>query len=150
MKPVDPLIVFRPTVVQRALPGLVALPASLLLTVVLIAFQGERASAAELWQWTSGALIAVVAVTFLPGSDRVTLTPDALVVVGLRRRRIPWAHILRLEVRRSLGVRQVIVWTVDGRGTTLQAPTSPGDPEFEAKVRTLVEWWEVRRSVPAG
>ncbi|MFD7133308.1 hypothetical protein [Streptomyces sp. NPDC059894] len=144
------MISFRLTVWQRALPCLVAFLCAVPLLAVVLAVEGERLPAAELGQLTSGALLAALVVPFLQREDGVILTPDALVAVGVRRRRIAWAHIQRLEVRRSLGWRQVIVWTADGRGTTLRAPASPGDPDFEAKVRTLVEWWEARRSAPAG
>ncbi|MFF3503148.1 hypothetical protein [Streptomyces sp. NPDC003247] len=142
---------FRLGVWQRALPiALGILGGTLFLYVVLAVTHGGMPTPGELRQMASVAPLAVVVATFLQRRDGVILTPDALVVAGLRRRRIAWAHIQRLEVRRSLGWRQVIVWTVDGRGTTLRAPASPGDPDFEAKVRTLVEWWETRRSTPAG
>ncbi|WP_326720726.1 hypothetical protein OHT59_15735 [Streptomyces sp. NBC_00243] len=91
--------------------------------------------------------MASAAVTVLTRHHGVILTEEVLVVRGNRRRRIPWTDIIRLEVRRILGVRQVIVHTRDGRATVLHAPTSFVDGQFDQKVAVLREWWEARHGL---
>ncbi|KUO05713.1 hypothetical protein AQJ58_39585 [Streptomyces sp. DSM 15324] len=96
-----------------------------------------------------GRSLVGVAVLTLTGRRRgVVLTEDALVVVDGARRELPWSGIARLEVRRVLGVSQVVAHLADGRRTTLPAPTSFVDARFEAKVRELTQWWAERRLSP--
>lgn len=145
----DVVISFRLGVWQRASPLLVGFLGATVIVNVALAVQGEAVTPAELTQWVSWALFAVAVATLLQRRYGVVLTADALVLVGDRRRLIPWAQIERVEVRRSFGVRQVAVRTGDGRRTVLRAPVSLGDPGFEEEVRVLVEWWAVGRSASA-
>ncbi|MFI6036368.1 hypothetical protein ACIBBD_19785 [Streptomyces sp. NPDC051315] len=144
----DAVVSYRLGVGRCALPGLVGLLGAALFLNVVLAVEGDPLPPGELGQLGSAALFAVVVLTLLQRRYGVTVTPDALVLVGERHRRIPWAHIQGLEVRRCLGVGQVVVRTVDGRRTVLRAPMSLLDPRFEAKVRVLVERWSAARQTP--
>ncbi|MEU2284653.1 hypothetical protein ABZ614_22375 [Streptomyces sp. NPDC013178] len=70
----------------------------------------------------------------------MSLTDEALVLSGDRRRTILRTNIRRLEVQRTLGVSRVAVYTTDGRRTMLRAPMSFLDREFDRKVQILTEW----------
>ncbi|MEV6163421.1 hypothetical protein AB0L71_16080 [Streptomyces sp. NPDC052052] len=62
-----------------------------------------------------------------------------------RERRIPWADLSSIDVRRSLGVRRVSISLVTGERLTLAAPVSFLDRRFDARVEELTGWWETRR-----
>lgn len=138
------MITYRHGLLQLAVlylvPGLVAIG----LVYGGLAFTSDPMPLSEVKQFLSAVVVATAAVTVLTRNHGVSLTEEALVVRGNRRRRIPWTDIVRLEVRRVLGVRQVIVHTRDGRATVLHAPTSFVDGQFDRKVGTLTEWWRAR------
>ncbi|MEU9286878.1 hypothetical protein AB0D57_19740 [Streptomyces sp. NPDC048275] len=99
-------------------------------------------SAGELapFLWATPVSCAVVALT--GRGYGVSLTEEALVLSGDRRRPILRTDILRLEVQRSLGVSLIAVYTTDGRRTMLRAPTSFLDREFDRKAQIVIEWWQ--------
>ncbi|MFJ8112154.1 hypothetical protein [Streptomyces sp. NPDC096132] len=136
---------FRLSIPQRTLPVAVAFPCATLLLYACLAFTDDPMGAGELGRTVGWACFGVAGVALLRRSHGILLTEDALVVVNGWRRTLPWAGIDRLEVRRTLGVRQVVAHTKDGRRTTLPAPTSFLDKRFEDKVRTLTERWQERR-----
>jgi hypothetical protein len=76
---------------------------------------------------------------------RITLTPEALLVRGLRRRRIPWVDIRSIEHlhnRRSSGVQ---IHTASGSRLRLPAPGTGGMFDTEARFvrdyHRLGQWW---------
>jgi hypothetical protein len=136
---------FRLGALQRALPLALGFLGGTALVAVPCAVAGEPLPAGEAWQLTGWALFGVAFATLLQRGRGVQLTADALVVARGRRRRIPWADIARLEVRRVAGVSQVVVHTRDGRSTVLPAPNSFRDARFEEKTRESTRWWLERR-----
>ncbi|MFI1052708.1 hypothetical protein [Streptomyces griseoruber] len=139
---------FRLGLAQRALPGAIGFLSASLVLYVGHFFTDDPMSAGDLAQLLGWSLVGV-AVLALTGRRRgVILTEDALVVVNGARRVFPWPGIERLQVRRVLGVSQVVAHLADGRRTTLPAPTSFVDPRFEEKVRELTECWQERRLSP--
>jgi len=79
----------------------------------------------------------------------VTLTPDALVSHGMRRRVLPWSEITGITKDNLLGTRRVVVHLRDGRTVRLRAPIGgfPWDPDFERKFHTIGQWWLARRAM---
>ncbi|WP_327729799.1 hypothetical protein OG250_29745 [Streptomyces sp. NBC_00487] len=141
-------ITYRSGMLQAVLPVLPVLLGFLGGTALLcagLALTADPMGRDTLRQCLSGAFTATVVVAVLRRGDDVTLTEDALVVRGTRRRRIPWPGIRRLEVRRILGVRRITVHTTDGRRVTLHTPTSFVDEGFDLKVEILTQWWQARR-----
>ncbi|MFC4501959.1 MULTISPECIES: hypothetical protein [Streptomyces] len=133
---------FRLSLRQRALPAVLGFPGAVLLLQIFQALAGH-VMPANVWEQTiGGSFVGAVVLVLVSCRHGVILTEDELVVRNGWRRRIPRAGIERLEVRRVLGVSQVVVRTKDGRYTTLPAPTSFLDSQFEAKARELTRWWQ--------
>ena len=92
----------------------------------------------------TGVVVAAVYLTFFLFSTRfgVTLTEEAAVLHGFRRRIIPWRSVQDITVERWGGSRTVVVWEAN-RQHRLRAPLSffPRDPRFEEKYDAIVEWW---------
>ncbi|MGW0713070.1 hypothetical protein ACWD4G_45360 [Streptomyces sp. NPDC002643] len=143
----EPGIVFTPGRLRPAL--LILLAGALALTVlhVGLSFTDDPMTGGEFRQWLGAALTAAIVVPFLFPDGRVTLTEDAL-LIGAGRRRVPWRDIRDLEVRRVLGVRHLVVRTTDGRRTTLHAPSSFLDRNFDRKVRVLTDHWQTAHAQP--
>lgn len=95
-----------------------------------------------------GFLFLVTFAVYVLVRGRVELTPDALVLVDVRRTELPWTQITSVRaLDRSAGVRQVVV-TARGRTYWLRAPQHTPlapDRDFDAKVATIKEWWERAR-----
>jgi hypothetical protein len=75
----------------------------------------------------------------------VELTPQALVMNGLTRRAIPWSEIEAFEIARAWGATVLRPRLADGSRPRLRAPVTGGplrDPEFDAKVVRIEEYWE--------
>ncbi|WP_460069649.1 hypothetical protein [Streptomyces sp. YKOK-I1] len=139
---------FRLGLAQRALPGAIGFLGASLVLYAGKFLTDDPMSVRDLGQLLGWSLVGV-AVLALTGRRRgVILTEDALVVVHGARRALPWSGIERLEVRRVLGVSQVVAHLADGRRTTLPAPTSFADARFAEKVRELTECWQERRLSP--
>ncbi|MEE1766633.1 MULTISPECIES: hypothetical protein [unclassified Streptomyces] len=138
-------ITYRPGLLQSVLPVVLGFLGGTALLWAALALTPDPMGRDTLRQCVVGALTATVVVAVLRRGDGVTLAEDALVVRGLRRRRIPWTGIRHLEVRRVVGVRQITVHTADGRRATLRTPTSFLDREFDRKVEILTRWWHARR-----
>jgi hypothetical protein len=78
----------------------------------------------------------------------VTLTPDALIVHGVRRRRITWHDLQAVSLRRRLGGAALVVTERDGRQYRLPCPRTGlllWDGDFGAKAMTLQRWWVEHR-----
>ncbi|MER6333210.1 hypothetical protein ABT298_28585 [Streptomyces sp. NPDC001034] len=94
-----------------------------------------------------GALVAIALLLgagFLSLGRGVVLTADHLVVRGLRPRTVPWDEIQGITVERHRGGRRPVVLGADSRRTPLPVPRVGRvlwDSEFEAKIRTLGDWW---------
>ncbi|WP_149825551.1 hypothetical protein [Streptomyces tailanensis] len=115
------------------------------LVYVLLAVTGERMTAGELWSCVSAALLANAVLPLLSPSYGVELTDSRLVIRGAGRREIEWRDVTGLEVRRTVGVRTVVVSVSDGRRIPLRAPTSLLDRRFDDRARVLTDWWTARR-----
>ncbi|MET8287304.1 hypothetical protein AB0M86_15850 [Streptomyces sp. NPDC051639] len=102
---------------------------------------------------TLGALVALsllLGAAFLSFGRGVTLTADHLVVRGLRPRTVPWAEIQGIAVERHRGGRRLVILEAGGHRTPLPAPRVGRvlwDSEFEAKVRTLRQWWRAHAEI---
>ncbi|MER0429885.1 hypothetical protein ABR748_37805 [Streptomyces microflavus] len=139
---------FRLGVVQTATPLLGGGLVGTVLAYVLVAAAGGRMTAGELWTCVSAAMLASVVVPVLPPHYRVELSEDFLVLHGGRHRDIAWRDIIGLEVRKTAGVRTVVVHMSDGRRVPLRAPMSLLDRRFDDKAQVLMDWWTARRVGP--
>ncbi|MEV6181724.1 hypothetical protein [Streptomyces sp. NPDC052015] len=139
---------FRLGVVQTAAPVLGGGLVGTVLTYVLVAATGGRMAAGELWTWVSAAMLASVVVLVLSPHYRVELSDNFLILRGGRRRDIAWRDIIGIEVRKTAGVRTVVVHVSDGRRIPLRAPMSLLDRRFDDKAQVLVDWWTARRGSP--
>ncbi|MFG3268551.1 hypothetical protein [Streptomyces bobili] len=139
---------FRLALVQMAAPLLVGALVGTAFAYVLVAATGSSMTAGELWAYVSAAILASMVVPALPPHYRVEIRGTGLVLHGNRRRNIAWRDITGLQVRKTAGVRMVVVHTVDGRRTTLRAPMSLLDPRFDDKAQALVACWTARRGDP--
>ncbi len=90
----------------------------------------------------------VVVISLMQAGYHAELTEQALVLRGgTGRREVPWTAIRRVESRRELGTRSVVIHLVDGKTHRLRVPMSgfPYDPSFNRKIGTIQTWWAVRR-----
>ncbi|MCC9704363.1 hypothetical protein E4N62_03195 [Streptomyces sp. MNU76] len=138
-------ITYRSGLLQSVLPVALGLLGGTALLYAALALTSHPMDGDTLRQCVSAVFTATVVVAVLRRGDEVALAEDALVVRGLRTRRIPWTGIRSLEVRRVLGVRQITVHTTDGRRATLRTPTCFLDREFDLKAEILTRWWRERR-----
>ncbi|MFJ7062719.1 hypothetical protein ACIQVA_34370 [Streptomyces microflavus] len=120
------------------------------LAYLLVAATGGHMTAAELWSCLSAAVVASVLVPALPPHYRVELNDHCLVLRGGGRREIPWRDIIGLEIRKTVGIRMVVVQVSGGRRIPLRAPMSFLDRGFDNKAKVLTDWWGVRRGGPEG
>ncbi|MFD9324135.1 hypothetical protein ACFWDQ_42010 [Streptomyces sp. NPDC060053] len=139
---------FRLGALQIAAPLLGGLLVGTALAYVLVEATGGHMTAGELWTCVSAGVIASVVVPSLPPRHGVELTHSRLVVLGGGRREIVWQDIIGLEIRKTLGIRTVVVQVSDGRRIPLRAPMSLLDRGFDDKARTLADWWTARRGGP--
>ncbi|MEU2281915.1 hypothetical protein ABZ614_08255 [Streptomyces sp. NPDC013178] len=137
--------IFRLGVAQTAVPVLGGMLVGTVLAYVLVAVTGGRMTAGELWACVSAGVFASAVVPALPPHYRVELNDDCLVLLGGGRRDIAWRDIIGLEVRKTAGVRTVVIEVSDGRRIPLRAPMSLLDRGFDDKARILAEWWTARR-----
>ncbi|MFH7340219.1 hypothetical protein [Streptomyces sp. KHY 26] len=109
--------------------------------------EGPGSAHPTLLSRTLGALVAMsllLGAGFLSLGRGVVLTADHLVVRGLRPRTVPRDEIRGIAVERHRGGRRPVLLEADGRRTPLPVPRVGRvlwDSEFEAKVRTLGDWW---------
>ncbi|MFE9765766.1 hypothetical protein ACFYPC_14760 [Streptomyces sp. NPDC005808] len=121
-----------------------------LTNVLLAVTAGEYMTSEELRSCLSAAVIASIVFPFLPPHYGVELTPNSLVVLGNRRREIAWRDIIGLEIRKTAGIRTVIVAVSDGRRIVLRAPMSLLDRRFDHKIQVLTDWWVAGRGGSGG
>ncbi|MCX5560656.1 hypothetical protein [Streptomyces sp. NBC_00038] len=141
------MITFRQGPLQLALPAFLGILGGTALVYAGLALTADPMPLSEVKVCVSAAVVAAAGIALLNRHHGVSLTEEALVMRGNRRRRIPWTDIVQVEVRRTLGVRQVVVHTRDGRATVLRAPMSFVDGQFDRKVAVLREWWEARHGL---
>jgi hypothetical protein len=139
---------FRLGVMQIAAPVLGGMLVGTALAYVLVAATGGRMTAGELWAFVSAGVFASVVVPAMPPHYSVELYDDCLVLRGGRRRDIPWRDVIGLEVRKTAGVRTVVIRVSDGRRIPLRAPMSLLDRRFDAKAQILMDWWTARGGGP--
>ncbi|MGW6790801.1 hypothetical protein [Streptomyces chartreusis] len=143
--PINGTVSFKLRTHQLILPVLLGLLAGTALLYGGLAFTAQPLTLSELAQCVTAAVVASVVVAFLYRRHGVSLTNDALILLGDRRRQIPWTDILRLEVQRSCGVSRLAIYTTDGRCTMLRAPISLFDGEFDQKAQAVVRQWQGSR-----
>ncbi|MGW0874478.1 hypothetical protein ACWD3Z_28945 [Streptomyces sp. NPDC002740] len=143
-----PAPTFRLGALQIAAPLLCGLLVGTALAYVLVEATGGHMTAGELWTCVSAGVIASVVVPVLPPRQGVELAHGRLVLLGGGRREIAWQDIIGMEIRKTLGVRMVVVQVSDGRRTALRAPMSLLDRGFDDKVQVLTDWWTARRGGP--
>ena len=130
---------------QLVSPVLLGCLTAMALIYLGLAASGDLMSAGELEPFLWATRVGCAVAAFTARGYGVSLTAEALVLSGDRRRAILRTNIRRLEVQRTLGVSRVAVYTTDGRRTMLPAPMSFLDPEFDRKVQTITEWWQRSR-----
>ncbi|MFE0454437.1 hypothetical protein ACFW2D_24785 [Streptomyces sp. NPDC058914] len=139
---------FRLGVIQIAAPLLGGMLVGTALAYVLVAATGGRMTEGELWAFVSAGVFASVVVPALPPHHRVELDDDCLVLHGGVRRDIAWRDVMGLEVRKTAGIRTVVIRVSDGRRIPLRAPMSLLDRRFDEKVQILTDWWTARGGGP--
>lgn len=73
------------------------------------------------------------------------LAPHGITVKGLTTQRFAWGEIAAVEAKSLLGGRHVRLTLVSGRKVRMRVPISAPlqrDPEFDAKVATIWQWWQ--------
>ncbi|HEU0131596.1 MAG TPA: hypothetical protein VFQ85_11475 [Mycobacteriales bacterium] len=96
----------------------------------------------------SACAVLVVVLLVLQPRSGVDLTPEALVLRGLRRIVLPWREITHVEALSTMGTRTVRV-TARGHRYRLRAPIHSllvPDPAFDQEVATIREWWQRARA----
>ncbi|WP_455356752.1 hypothetical protein [Streptomyces sp. SYSU K217416] len=136
----DGEVTFRLSALQIALPVLVGTLVGSGLVYAAMAATSSPIQSTELINCLAAAAIATVVTPLLSRRYGVSLTGDVLIVLGDRRSQIPRDAIHGLEVRSTLGVRQVSIILKSGGRTSLRAPMSFADRRFEDKVRILDDW----------
>jgi hypothetical protein len=107
------------------------------------------------------AAVIVVAVRSAPlvtaavGQGAIRLSPEGIVTSGpLLQQIIIWNEIAEIEVvRLRRGGRVVSLQLYDGHRRLLSAPRDlwpRRDPDFDAKIESILRWWETYRDRPAG
>ncbi|MEU2432523.1 hypothetical protein ABZ611_23995 [Streptomyces sp. NPDC007861] len=150
MERTEECVDFRLSTAQLAVPlvGGVALATGLL--CLAPAWTADPMAAAELRACAfAGGAGVIGALVRSPHGAGARLTLEHLVIVSSfgRRRRIRWADVSRIDVRRTAGVRQVSVSLVTGERLVLAAPMSFLDPRFDARVGELTDRWHRHRGL---
>ena len=73
-----------------------------------------------------------------------TLTPNGVIVHGLRRKTIAWHDVTVIRAEEYTTNRVVAIYECGHRRTRLRYPTSGGlfgDREFDRKLRVIQDWW---------
>ena len=146
---VDPRTVrFRSTWRQWAwVVGSVALAVGLAQSFMLTAGPASTSASGEFFPvvFVGGYAAMTAAIYHWQG---VTLTAEFLQVHSIRPRLIAWRDIQWITIEPLLWTQTVVVLESSGRRTRLRAPsTGPlfWDRNFEAKYRTIGEWYLARR-----
>jgi len=99
-------------------------------------------------------LVMVVAAMCLQARFGATLTPDGVIVHGLRRKTIAWHDVTAIRAEEYTTNRVVAIYAFGHRRTRLRYPTSGGlfaDSEFDDKLRVIQSWWTAHsRGLLAG
>jgi len=133
-------VTFRLGTLQIALPVLVGTLVGSGLVYAASAATSSPMQPSELIQCLVAAAIATVVIPLLSRRYGVTITRDVLIVLGDRRSQIAREDVHGIEVRSTLGVRQVSIILKSGGRASLRAPMSLADRRFEEKVRILDDW----------
>jgi hypothetical protein len=96
----------------------------------------------------------VVAAVCLQARFGATLTPEGVIVHGLRRKTIAWDNVTAIRAEEYTTNRVVAIYEFGHRRTRLRYPTSGGlfgDSEFDDKLRVIQGWWTAHsRGLLAG
>jgi hypothetical protein len=97
--------------------------------------------------------IVIAAYYFIFGLFSATLRPDGIELRGLTRQRVEWQRIQGIETSNVLGTTTVKLRLVGGGSKRLRAPVrgfGQPDPEFDAKLATIHQWWQHYAGQPAA
>lgn len=147
MRHKDEAIDFRLGSAQVAIPVLLGMVLATGLLYLGLRWTADPMTAGELRGCVYAVGVSVIGVLILPRSRGARLTTECLVTFSpfaQRERRIAWADISSIDVRRSAGVRRVSISLVTGERLPLAAPMSFLDRHFDARVEELTGWWETR------
>jgi hypothetical protein len=100
-------------------------------------------------------LVMVVGAMCLQARFGATLTPEGVIVHGLRRKTIAWDNVTAIRAEEYTTNRVVAIYEFGHRRTRLRYPTSGGlfgDSEFDDKLRVIQGWWTAhsRGLLPGG
>jgi len=89
-------------------------------------------------------LAMVAAAMCLQARFGATLTPEGVIVHGVRRRTIAWQDVTAIRAEEYTTNRVVAIYELGHRRTRLRYPTSGGlfgDREFDDKLQLIQGWW---------
>jgi hypothetical protein len=100
-------------------------------------------------------LVMVAAAMCLQARFGATLTPDGVIVQGVRRRTIAWQDVTAIRAEEYTTNRVVAIYELGHRRTRLRYPTSGGlfgDRQFDDKLQVIQGWWATysRSQLPAS
>ncbi|MFD9539827.1 hypothetical protein [Streptomyces sp. NPDC060022] len=139
---------FRVGTAQMAVPLVLGMASATGLLCLGLRWTADPMTAAELRDCAYAAGVGVLGALALTRSTGVRLTHEHLVAIspfGRRERRIRWADVSGIDVRRTFGVTRVNISLVTGERLTLSAPMSFLDRRFDSRVGELNRWWEAHR-----
>jgi hypothetical protein len=89
-------------------------------------------------------IVMVTAAMSLQARFGATLTPEGVIVHGLRRRTIAWHDVTAIRAEEDTTNRVVAIYELGHRRTRLRYPTSGGlfgDSQFDQKLSVIQDWW---------
>lgn len=89
-------------------------------------------------------VVMVAAAMCLQVRFGATLTPEGVIVHGVRRRTIAWQDVTAIRAEEYTTNRVVAIYELGHRRTRLRYPTSGGlfgDREFDDKLQVIQGWW---------
>lgn len=144
----DQGVEFRVGAVQMAVPLVLGTALATGLLCLGLRWTADPMTAAELRDCAYAAGAGVLGALVLARPTGVRLTLEHLVTFspfGRQERRINWADVSGIDVRRTFGVTSVHISLVTGERLTLPAPMSFLDRRFDGRVGELTRWWETHR-----
>jgi hypothetical protein len=95
--------------------------------------------------WLYGLVLVMIAAAMcLQARFGATLTPEGVIVHGLRRKTIAWPDVTAIRAEEYTTNRVVAIYEFGHRRTRLRYPVSGGlfrDSEFDEKLGVIQDWW---------
>jgi hypothetical protein len=135
------IIRFRPTLLQRGLPGLLGALAGLTAAGVVILRYRVNLPMAEMVGCLGFLLIMALMILVLQRGPGVTLTPGAVTVHNFGAHVIEWRSVAEVTVEKRLCCRTVVIRERSGREIRPRAPRSCLDRKFDEKVQVIYACW---------